>query len=32
MNKDLLYNTGNYTQKFVISYEEKESEKGYLYL
>ena len=30
-NKDLLYNTGNYIQYFVITYNEKESKKGYIY-
>ena len=28
MNKDLLYNSGNYTQYFVISCKENESEKN----
>ena len=27
-NKDLLYNTENYTQYFVINYKRKEYEKG----
>ena len=27
INKDLLYNTGNYTQYFEITYKGKESEK-----
>ena len=32
-NKDLLYNTGNYTQYFIITYKEKESEKNrYTYM
>ena len=31
-NKDLLYSTGNYTQYFVITYMEKESEKEYTYI
>ena len=29
--KDLLYNTGNYTQYFVITYMGKESEKECMY-
>ena len=33
MNKDLLYNSGNYTQYFVISCKENESEKNiYIYI
>ena len=31
-NRDLLYSTGNYTQYFVITYKEKESEKEYIYM
>ena len=31
-NKDLLYSTGNYTQHFVITYNGKESETGYIYI
>ena len=27
-NKDLMYTTGNYIQKFVITYKGKESEKN----
>ena len=30
-NKDQLYGTGNYTQYFVITYKEKESEKEHIY-
>ena len=30
-NKDLVYSTGNYTQYFVITYKEKESEKEHIY-
>ena len=29
-NKDLLYSTENYVQYFVITYNGKESEKGYI--
>ena len=28
-NKDLLYNTGNYTEYYIIIYNAKESEKEY---
>ena len=28
---DLLYNTGNYIQYFIITYKGKESEKEYIY-
>ena len=31
-NRDLLYSTGNYTQYFVITDKEKESEKEYIYM
>lgn len=31
-NKDLQYGTGNRIQYFVITYNEKESEKEYIYL
>ena len=30
-NKDLLFSTGNYIQYPVITYNEKESEKEYIY-
>ena len=30
-NKDLPYNTGNYIQYLVINYNEKDSEKEYIY-
>ena len=32
INKDLLYNTGKYTQYLVITYYWKKSEKEYLYI
>ena len=31
-NKDLLYNTGNYTQYLVVTYNGKESKKEYIYI
>ena len=31
-HKDLLYDTGNYTQYFVITYEGKESNKDYTWI
>ena len=31
-NKDLLYNTENYTQYFIMTYKGKESEKEYIYV
>ena len=31
-NKDILYDTGNYTQYFVITYKIKESEEEYIYI
>ena len=31
-NKDLLYNTRNYTQFFVITYKGNEPEKEYIYM
>ena len=31
-NKDILYSTGNYIQCLVINYNEKESEKEYVYV
>ena len=31
-NKDLLYNTRNYTQFFVITYKGNEPEKEYIYI
>ena len=30
-NKDLLYGRGNYAQYYVITYQEKESEKVYIH-
>ena len=32
INKDQLYNTGNYIQYHVTTYKEKESEKVYIYM
>ena len=31
-NKDVLYNTGNYIQYLIITYNGKESEKEYIYV
>ena len=31
-NRDPLYSTGNYTQYFVITYKETESEKEHIYM
>ena len=31
-NRDLLYSAGNYTQYFVITYKETESEKEHIYM
>ena len=31
-NKDLLYSTGNYIQYLLITYNEKESEREYIYI
>ena len=32
INNQKLYSTGNYTQYFVITYKDKESEKNYIYI